>query len=110
MAALPNFLPAEALHLRWVKAIEAMLRAMTSTRVTHRYDGNLVPYEYVTGVTTRPVAVTCIAATQVDDPSETESGARVTWEWVGGSRGVVRINAIDLTSASALYDVTLEVR
>jgi hypothetical protein len=110
MSALPNFAPAEALHLRWVRAVEALLRSMTAVRITRTFDGDNVPYEWPTGVTTKPTAVLCIVAKKTaTSSSEFESGARVRWEWVGGSGGVIRINAIALTSLDE-YDVTLEVR
>jgi hypothetical protein len=109
VTALPNFLPEDTLFRRWVKAVEAFA-ARTPLRIERRYDGDEVPIDIATGVKSRPTSVQCIAATQRDDPSETESGARVTWSWVGGSNGVVRIHAIDLTSATTEYDVTIEVR
>ncbi len=110
MSTLPNFVPEDTTLRKWVRAVEALFRALTPTRVTRRYDGDDVPIDVATGVTTKPTTVLCIAATKRDDPSQTESGARVTWSWVGGSDGVVRIHAIDLTSAVDEYDTTIEVR
>lgn len=108
MSALPSFLPAEPLFRRWVRAVELALSP--PVRVTRRYDGDDVPVDIATGAKTRPSEVRLVSATKRDDQSQTESGARVTWAWVGGSDGVVRIHAIDLTSATDEYDITIEVR
>jgi hypothetical protein len=110
MSSLPQFIPADKVFARWVRAVRDVLAADEPIRVTRLYDGDLAPIDVVTGARVRPTSVVCIAATQTDDPSETESGARVTWEWLGGADGVVRIHAIDLTSATLEYSITIEVR
>jgi hypothetical protein len=110
MSALPEFTPPDRLLARWARAVRDALVEAEPLRVLRRYEGDLAPIDITTGRRTRPLSVQCIAATQRDDQSETESGARVLWAWVGGSGGVVRINAIDLTSATEEYDITIEVR
>jgi hypothetical protein len=110
MSSLPQFIPSDVLFARWVRAVRDLLVADEVVRVERIYDGDDAPIDVVTGLRDRPRSVQCVAATQVDAPSETESGARVVWEWIGGVDGVVRISAIDLTSATAEYSITIEVR
>jgi hypothetical protein len=54
----------------------------------------------------QPLAVLCLRAVKRDDPSSTESGARVTWSHSGTT---IRIHEIDLSSATDEYDVHLGV-
>ena len=110
MSSLPQYIPEDKLLARWVRAVRDALVADEPIRVVRLYDGDDVPIDILTGARVRPTSVMCISATQTLDPSETESGARVTWEWVGGADGIVRINAIDLTSATLEYNITIEVR
>jgi hypothetical protein len=111
MSALPEFTPPDRLLARWVRAVRDALVASETVRVVRRYDGDDVPIDVATGRATKPTTVLCIAATKTARSTvEVESGARVAWEWLGGADGLVRINAVDLTSATAEYDITIEVR